>query len=88
MEFCNNVSCDKCAIIPSDERFIKTITCKILQSIQCQCTEPSKMDFCYVLFNLVFYLILHRTKKNKTMYIKLIRQGDHYIYSGSFIRKN
>ena len=63
MEFCNNVLCDKCAIIPSDERFIKTITCKILQSIQCQCTEPSKMDFCYVLFNLMFYLILHPAKK-------------------------
>ena len=37
-------------LIPSDKRFITTITCKILQNRQCQCTETCKMDFCYVLF--------------------------------------
>ena len=50
VEFCNNVLCDKCTIIPSDERFIETITCKILQNRRCQWTETCKMDFWYVLF--------------------------------------
>ena len=49
VEFCNDVLCDKCRI-PSDERFIETITCKILPNRRCQWTETRKMDFWYVLF--------------------------------------
>ena len=41
-----------CTIIPSDERLVKTITCKSSQNRQCQCTETCKMDFCFIyLFN-------------------------------------
>ena len=43
----------------------------------------------FVMFYLILCFIEYFTElKNKTMYIKMIRQGDHYIYSGSFIRKN
>ena len=60
---CKNVWCDKCTIIPSDERPSHDRH-KSLQKRQCQCTEQKHVRWICVMF----YLFNFAQPKYKTMY--------------------